>query len=360
MKPVTVYDIAKEANVSVATVSRVLNNTAPVKKSTRDRIVELMNKYQFQPNALARSLSKKETGMIGIILPDITNPFFPSVLAGFEQEARNKGYTFFLCDTVSTNGDSKEQYERESQYLSLLMEKQVDGIVMIGGRINLAKPSEAMVNEVVDISKRVPTLLINGHLPGQNIHSVCVDEREGAELATQHLIDLGHRDIAFAGGYQSMANTLQRVQGFVKTMQKNGLKVRKEWLLDGGFTVEKGKLFMNYLLSLPERPTAVFCANDLIAIGALKAAYNAGLRVPEDLSLVGFDDVPYASNSIPELTTVSLKCYDIGKYAAEQLHKMIAKSKVSRRTKLRPELVIRESTAPPIGSSLHGPNGIFR
>jgi LacI family transcriptional regulator/LacI family purine nucleotide synthesis repressor len=132
-------------------------------------------------------------------------------------------------------------------------------------------------------------------------------------------------------------------------MEKNGLKVRKEWILDGGFSVEKGKLFMNHLLSLPERPTALFCANDLVAIGALKSAYNAGLRVPEDLSLVGFDDVPYASNSIPELTTVSLKCYDVGKSAAEHLHQMITKNKVSRKTKIRPELVIRESTAPPKG-----------
>ncbi|GJM81651.1 hypothetical protein HMSSN139_41470 [Paenibacillus sp. HMSSN-139] len=132
MKPITVYDIAKEANVSVATVSRVLNNTAPVKKETRERINELISKYQFQPNALARSLSKKETGMIGIILPDITNPFFPEVLSGFDLEARKRGYTYFLCDTVSASVDSAEQYIRESQYLNALAEKQVDGIVMMG------------------------------------------------------------------------------------------------------------------------------------------------------------------------------------------------------------------------------------
>ncbi|RCW48465.1 LacI family transcriptional regulator [Paenibacillus prosopidis] len=335
-------------------MSRVLNNTAPVKKSTRDRITELINKYQFQPNALARSLFKKETGMIGVILPDITNPFFPEVLSGLDQEARNKGYTFFLCDTVSTNtnGDSGEQYVRESEYLNILVEKQVDGIIMLGGRINLAKPSAELVNEVVEVCKRVPVLLINGNLPGEGMNRVYADEKVGAELATQHLIDLGHRDIAFVGGYRHMSNTLQRIQSFVKTMEKNGLKVRKEWMLDGGFSVESGKAFLNILLGLPERPTAVFCANDLVAIGVMKAANKAGLRVPHDLSLVGFDDIPYASNSIPELTTVSLKCYDVGRNAADLLHQMITKNKVSRNTKVRPELIVRESTAPPGGKGL--------
>lgn len=309
--------------------------------------MELITKHQFQPNALARSLFKKETGMIGVILPDITNPFFPEVLAGLDQEARSKGYTFFLCDTVSTNGDSAEQYVRESQYLSILMEKQVDGIVMIGGRINLAKLSKELAYEVVEASKRVPLLLINGNIPGEGLTRVYADEREGAELATQHLIDLGHRDIAFVGGYKHMSNTMQRIQGFVKTMEKNGLSTRKEWVRNGGFSVDSGKAFMNELLKLPELPTAIFCANDLVAIGVMKAAHKAGLSVPQDLSLIGFDDIPYASNSIPELTSISLKCYDVGRSAAELLHQMITKNKVNKSTKLRPELIVRESTAPP-------------
>ncbi|WP_138755677.1 LacI family DNA-binding transcriptional regulator [Paenibacillus sinopodophylli] len=347
MKPVTVYDIAREANVSVATVSRVINNTAPVKQSTRERVMELIVKHQFQPNALARSLYKKETGMIGVILPDITNPFFPALLAGLDQEARSKGYTFFLCDTVSTNGDSAEQYVRESQYLSILMEKQVDGIVMIGGRINLAKPSKESICEVVEASKRVPLLLINGNLTGGGITRVYADELEGAELATQHLIELGHEHIAFVGGYKHMSNTIQRIKGYLKAMERSGLQTRKEWIMDGGFSVASGTAFMNRLLEHSERPTAIFCANDLVAIGVMKAAHKAGIRVPEELSLVGFDDIPYASNSIPELTTVSLKCYDVGRYAAEQLHHMITKNKFSRSIKVRPELIVRESTARP-------------
>ncbi|WP_178019098.1 substrate-binding domain-containing protein [uncultured Paenibacillus sp.] len=345
MKPITVYDIAKEANVSVATVSRVLNNTAPVKKETRERINELISKYQFQPNALARSLSKKETGMIGIILPDITNPFFPEVLSGFDLEARKRGYTYFLCDTVSASVDSTEQYIRESQYLNALAEKQVDGIVMMGGRVDLAKPDQQLIEEVAEIGKRLPVLLVNGRLPKSGLNRVAVDERHGAELAAQHLIELGHRDIAIVGGFRHMSNTVERTSSFMKRIGRFGLEVRKEWVLHGGFSVASGTAFMNQLLELPKRPTAVFCLNDLVAIGVLKAAVKAGLRVPEDLSIIGYDDIPFASNSIPELTTVSLRTHELGRTAGEVLHQMITKTKVNKTTLLKPELVVRESTA---------------
>lgn len=346
MKRITVYDIAKEAKVSVATVSRVINNTAPVRQTTKDRILALIEKHQFQPNALARSLFKKETGMLGVIIPDITNPFFPTLLAGLDKQARRHGYTIFLCDTVSTEGDYEEQYKRESEYLNLLMEKRVDGIVWIGGRINLAQPNEALVKEIVAVSKQVPLLLVNGEVPGADVQRVYVNEKEGAKLATQYLIHLGHRDIAFVGGYCYMSNTLQRQQGFHQAMRDNGLQPREEWMLNGDFSVESGKQYFNRLLSLSELPTAIFCANDLIAIGVMKAAYKAGIRVPEDLSLVGFDDIPYATNSIPELTSVSLKCYEVGRIAADQICGMMNGGQVSKSIMVQPELAIRESAAP--------------
>jgi len=350
IKPVTVYDIAKEANVSVATVSRVLNNSAPVKQSTREKIAGIIAKHQFQPNALARSLFKKETGMIGIILPDITNPFFPEVLSGLDIEARSKGYTFFLCDSVSSNRDFTDQYDRESSFLNILMEKQVDGIVLIGGRINLAKPSKEMVQEVVEASKRVPLLLINGNLPGASLHRVAVDEKKGGELAARHLVELGHRKIAFIGGFKQMSNTIQRIQGFRNVLRESGIEERSDWIRTGGFSVAKGIELAEELLRLPEqeRPTALQCANDLVAIGALKAARRAGISVPEQLSIIGFDDIPFAGHSIPELTTVSLKCHEVGRTAAGVMDKLITRNKVAKTTILSPELVVRETTAPPI------------
>ncbi|KUP21805.1 LacI family DNA-binding transcriptional regulator [Paenibacillus sp. DMB5] len=347
MKPVTVYDIAKEANVSVATVSRVLNNTAPVKKETRDRITALIDKHQFQPNALARSLIRKETGMIGFILPDITNPFFPEILAGFDREARKMGYTCFLCDTVSSDEETARQYERESQYLGILMEKQVDGIVMIGGRLDLSKPDAVLVREVEEAAKRVPVLMINGNLPGTKLHRVAADQKLGAELAVQHLIDLGHRDIAVIGGFLHMSNTQQRLLGFRTAMRDNGLTIRKEWMLHGGFSVNMGYKFAEKVLNLPSRPTAIVCMNDLVAIGALKAADRAGIAVPAELSIIGYDDIPFASYSIPELTTVSLKANEIGRLTAETLHKLITGKKVPRLHSVVPELVVRQTTAAP-------------
>ncbi|QGG57159.1 LacI family DNA-binding transcriptional regulator [Paenibacillus sp. B01] len=345
MKTVTVYDIAREANVSVATVSRVLNNTAPVKKETRERISALIEKYQFQPNALARSLIRKETGMIGFILPDITNPFFPEVLAGFDREARKMGYTYFLCDTFSTNEETLNQYERESQYISLLMEKQVDGIVMLGGRIDLSRPDPQMIREVEEAARRVPFLLLNGSLPQVGLNRVATDQKLGAVLATQHLLELGHRDIAAVGGYSTMSNTQQRLQGFRSAMREHGLQPRKEWMLQDGFSVEAGVEFTSRLLAMNPRPTAIFCLNDLVAIGALKAASRAGVRVPEELSIIGYDDIQFAANSIPELTTVSLKAAEIGRLAAETLHRMIGKKKVPKLLSVLPELVVRQSTA---------------
>lgn len=356
MRPVTVYDIAREANVSVATVSRVLNNTAPVKKETRDRIVALMHKHQFQPNALARSLTRKETGMIGFILPDITNPFFPEVLSGFDYEARKLGYTYFLCDTISTNEENQRlydrQYERESQYLSLLMEKQVDGIVMIGGRVDLAKPEAALAQELEEVAKRVPVLLLNGSLPKTKLNRVAADQKLGAQLAVQHLIDLGHRDIAVIGGFSKMTNTQQRLAGFRTAMKDAGLPVHREWVMTEGFSVEKGQEFAAKLLDSKRRPSAIFCMNDLLAIGALKAAHRAGISVPVQLSIVGYDDIPQATYCIPELTTVSLLSQETGRQAARTLDKMIAGKKVPLLQTIVPELIIRETTAPyPMPSS---------
>ena len=213
MSSITIYDIAKEAGVSVATVSRVLNSTAPVKASTKARIMSIIAKHQFQPNALARSLFKKETGIIAIILPDITNPFFPEVFWGAENEAREKGYTLFLCDTA---GD----YSRESQYLNILWEKRVDGIIFMGGRINLANCPPNLAQEIMDMSKNIPIVLVNGNIPNASIHRIYTDEALGAELATQHLIDLGHREIAFLGGRKEMTTTLSKVKAFRKSWRR--------------------------------------------------------------------------------------------------------------------------------------------
>lgn len=339
MKQVTIYDIAKEANVSVATVSRVLNNTAPVKDSTRSKIMRLIDQYQFQPNALARGLSKKETGTIGVILPDVTNPFFPEVFSGIERMARDMGYTFFLCDTL---GD----YERESQYLNILREKQVDGIIFLGGRINLSRCKPELAEEVVETANRIPLVLVNGNLPGTSLYRVITNESKGAEIATQYLIDSGHRDIAFIAGNDNMSTTAQKVKAFKRIMACNGLSVPSARVLYGDFSMASGERLMKRILAEAERPTAVFCVNDFTAVGALKAAMKAGVNVPNDISIVGFDDIPLASAIYPELTTIKQQMDQLGSTAVQVLHRLIMKEKVKKLTVIEPELVVRESTMP--------------
>jgi len=339
MKNITVYDIAKEANVSVSTVSRVLNDTAPVKASTREKVNAVIKKYQFQPNALARSLISKATGMIGMILPDITNPFFPEVFKGAEDEARAKGYTLFLCNS---GGDNR----RESEYLSALMEKRVDGILFLGGRINSTRCRPELADEVAELSERIPVVLVNGTLPKHSLHRVLTDEAAGAESASQHIIGLGHREIAFIGGVADMMPTVQKVKAFKKKMTENRLRIRPEWIVHGDFSVESGKASMTKLLRGRERPSAVLCVNDFTAVGAVKAAIEHGLRVPEDISIVGYDDTPLATTVIPELTTVTQQTYELGKQSVHLLHRLISGEKAKKVTILEPQLVVRQSTGP--------------
>ncbi|WP_238650913.1 LacI family DNA-binding transcriptional regulator [Paenibacillus piscarius] len=340
MKTITIYDIAKEAQVSVATVSRVLNNTAPVKESTREIIMAVIEKHQFQPNALARSLLKKETGTIAMILPDITNPFFPEVFWGAENVAREKRYTFFLCDTAG-------EHSRESEYLSILREKRVDGIIFLGGRINLTQCPPELSQEVVELAKHVPIVLVNGNLPRSGLHRIYTDEEEGAALATQHLLDLGHRRIAFLGGMEETSTTQMKLKAVRMKLKEHGLTLRKDWTLFHDFSIEGGRTLMDRMLEQGERPTAVLCVNDFTAIGALKSAVEHGLRIPEDLSIVGFDNSPLSRAVIPELTTVSQNTNRLGELSVEMLHELISGGNPRKRTVLQPQLVVRASTGRP-------------
>lgn len=341
MRQVTVYDIAKEAKVSVATVSRVLNGTAPVRDSTKARIQAIIQKYQFQPNALARSLLKKETGIIGIILPDITNPFFPEVFSGAEQEGRESGHTFFLCNTIGS-------YDKESEFLNIMNEKRVDGILFMGGRINLKECDPALVQEVVEYAQKIPLVLVNGNLKDADLTRVVTDEYAGAVLAVRHLIELGHTRIGFIGGESHMTTTSVKIRAFRKTLKDAGLTVREDWILPDSFSVDSGRLMMQHLLELPEKPTAICCVNDFVAIGAIKTAMEQGMRIPDDISIVGFDDIPLAHHVIPELTTISQQANNLGRTAVRVLRQLMNKEKTKKLTSLEPQLVVRNSTAYPL------------
>ncbi|MCM3634763.1 LacI family DNA-binding transcriptional regulator [Paenibacillus camelliae] len=338
MKQMTIYDIAKLANVSVATVSRVINDTAPVKDSTRKKIEALIQQYQFQPNAMARSLLKKETGIIGIIVPDLTNPFYTEVLAGAETEAYSTGHTFLLMNAIGN-------YEKESAYLSMLRERRVDGMLFLGGRINLKNGDEELDQELIQHASSIPTVLINGTVKGNVLTRVATDEYKGACMAVQYLIDNGHKHIAFLGGEMHMSTTSSKLRAFKKTLKDAGLTVREEWILPDSFSIDSGRKQMEHLLSLKKQPTAVFCVNDFVAIGAIKTAIDHGVQVPEDMSIVGFDDIPLAHHFIPEITTVSQEANELGRTAIQVLQRMMNQEKVKKHTVIEPKLMVRKSSA---------------
>ncbi|MDQ0900410.1 MULTISPECIES: LacI family DNA-binding transcriptional regulator [unclassified Paenibacillus] len=337
MEAITVYDIAREANVSVATVSRVLNDTAPVRTSTRQKIMAIIEKHKFQPNALARSLVNKKTGMIGVLFPDSSNMFFPEVFGGAERAAMKLGFTLFLCNTFSN-------FSRESEYLNLLCERQVEGLIFMGGRINSRHCPELLVQEVVDIQKRIPIVLINGSLPGHPCHRVKTDEYVGTQLIMQHLIDRGHRSIGFLGGGPDTTTTMEKLQAYKSTLGANDLPFRKQIVRLGDFTMECGRKLMDQFLTMPNCPTAFLCINDYVAIGAMKAAISHGLRIPEDIAIAGFDDTQLASAMNPELTTVSQHSEELGNQAMALLSRLIQKEKVKKLTVLEPKLIVRQST----------------
>lgn len=297
----------------------------------------IIEKHKFQPNALARSLVNKKTGMIGVLFPDSSNMFFPEVFGGAERAAQKLGYTLFLCNTFS-------DCSRESEYLNLLCERQVDGLIIMGGRINARHCPEDLVQEVVDIQKRIPIVLINGTLPGHPCHRVKTDEFMGTQLIVQHLIDRGHRRIGFLGGCAETTTTMEKLQAYRRTLEANHLSFRKEWVRLGDFSMSCGGKLMDAVFELPNRPTAIFCINDYVAIGAMKVAIARGMRIPEDIAIAGFDDTQLSSAMNPELTTVSQHSEQLGKQAIAILSKLIQKEKVKKLTVLTPNLIIRQST----------------
>jgi len=339
MKQITIYDIARLANVSVATVSRVINHTAPVKDSTREKIEKIIQEHQFEPNAMARSLLKKETGIIGIIVPDLTNPFYTEVLSGAEQEALTTGHTFLLTNSI---GD----YSKESKYLSIMREKRVDGMIFLGGRINLKSPDPLLDQELIQHASMIPTVLVNGTVKGNVLTRVATDEHAGACMAVQHLIDIGHKKIGFIGGIESISATIVKLKAYKKTLQDAGLPVREDWILTHSFSIESGSEAMQRLLQLEEKPTAIVCVNDFVAIGAIKTAVDHSIRIPEQMSIVGFDDIPLAHHFIPEITTVSQEANELGRTAIRVLQKLMNKEKAKKYTVIEPKLMIRKSTAP--------------
>lgn len=327
-------DVAKRAGVSVTSVSHVINETRPVSYELRERVLAAMEELGYQPNRLARSLRSGKTHTIGTIVPDSADPFFAEVARGIEDTAFENEYSLILCN-------SDASLDKEAFYTDVLAEKRVDGILFLAAGVSTER--------ILDLQQRgMPVVVVDRELPGANVDSVVADNAGGGWSATRHLIDLGHQRIGYIAGPSDLTLSEYRYTGYCKALEEAGIKPDEDLVVRGAFDFESGYRAAHQLLAKIKRPTAIFACNDLMAIGAICAAVELGLEVPQYLSVVGYDDVPLASYSNPPLTTIAQPIYDLGVVAASLLlERLQDPSRPARRIVLDVELQVRQSTAVP-------------
>lgn len=326
----SIYDVAKSAGTSIATVSRVLNGNDRVKDSTRRAVLKAMEELDYHPNTLAQSLVRKETRTVALVVPDISNPFFPEVARGVEDMANRAGYNVILCN-------SDDNMRKELQYCRVMRTRRVDGIIfaMVSSE---ASPVRSL------LGAGMPVVVVDRDAGDLSVDAVVTDNGQGGKLATQHLVGLGHVRIACISGPLSAGPALARLNGFRQVLEPRGL-FKSEYVVEGDFRFSGGYEGMKRLLELPQPPTAVFACNDLMALGAMLYLDEAGLQVPRDVAVVGYDDIQVSSLTRPRLTTVAQPKYEMGWMAMEVLLKRISRTEEApQRVTLQPQLVIREST----------------
>ena len=329
-----IAEIARRANVSTATVSRTLNQSGPVKAATARKVWRAVTQLNYYPNSHARTLVSGRSRLIGLIVSDITNPFFPELVRTFEGLASQKQYDLLLTSTDYLT-------TRMTTCLRRMLERKVDGVAMM--------TSEMDVGLIKELSKRnVPIVFMDVGQMGPRMSHVSIDYGHGIRQAVDHVVELGHRQIAFISGPLDLHSARTRRQAFLDGLQEHGITVDRKLLREGTHTAEGGEKAMGEILRLSKRPTAVVCSNDWTAIGALHAIHAAGLRVPDDISLVGFDDIPLVSYTTPALTTVRMSAREVGSTAFQALFSLIGEQHVEGDVYQVPtRLIVRESTAKP-------------
>ncbi|HEX9889482.1 MAG TPA: LacI family DNA-binding transcriptional regulator [Nitriliruptorales bacterium] len=331
---VTIRTIAAAANTSPATVSRVLNGTRPVSEDLRVRVEDALRQHDFRPNPMARALKGLSTLTIGVVISDFANPFFTAVVRGVEDVALAAKHSVILCN-------SDEQPEREQQYLELLHNKRIEGVI--------ASPTDDSHPDVYRALGDTPIVLIDREVPGLRADVVRVDNFRGAHDAVTYLIGLGHERIATIAGPTSVTTGQERLKGYTRALEEAGIAVDDRLVHFGNFKQESGYDLAQRLLASDPAPTAVFVANNLMTLGAMIAFNEAGVEIPAELSVVGFDDVDWATLTRPQLTVVAQPAYEVGADSAELLLRRMNEGNGSKRRTLllTPELIVRDSTAPP-------------
>lgn len=327
----TIKDVAKHAQVSTATVSHVINGTRFVTDETKNKVLLSMEALNYKPNAVARSLRKKESMIIGLVIPDNTNPYFAEMAWSIELASRNQGYSIILCNS---DGD----IQKETFYINLLIEKQVDGVILVSA-------GESTENFRILQESEIPTVMVDRNSPNVNTDSVQIDNAVCGEIATSHLITLGHKRIACITGPREVTPSYDRLIGYQKALKKNNIPIDEYYIIKGDFKPHGGYLAAKKLLQLENPPTAIFACNDLMAYGVIHAFTEAEYSIPQDLSLVGFDDIYLSTYVNPPLTTIRQPRIEMGREAVNSLIKRMKNNvHFSRSILLSAELIVRSST----------------
>ncbi|AZV59263.1 LacI family DNA-binding transcriptional regulator [Peribacillus frigoritolerans] len=329
MKP-TIYDVANEAGVSISTVSKVLNNTGSIAEKTRKRVRETMRELNYQPSVVASV--KKRIQTIGLLIPNIANPFMAEIARGIENHLKKFGFSLMIC---STDNDLKTEIE----YISILKQKYIDGIIIATG----LKEDKA-IKEL--LNAEIPVALLSRDVSSLAVDSVLVDDFLGGFEATEHLINLGHQKIAMITEDINFPTIKTRVEGYKQALEKAGLEYDESLVLLNNTSLEEGKQSTRKLLNLSVPPTAIFASTEFLAIGAIQAARELKVKVPQKLSIIGFDDTVLATICDPPLTTIAQPIHEMSEKVVELLIAEIENPKETKqRVVLSPKLVVRESTA---------------
>lgn len=325
-----IYDVARRANVSIATVSRVLNpGNHKVNAETAEKVRQAVKELDYRPNALARALQMKKTMTIGVVIPDISNHYYAEIVRGIQSVADREGYNIILQNT-------ERNQDQIVKSIYLLREKIVDGIIFSGGTINGYEPLSALK----ELRDRV--VVIGRH--DVDFPAIMVDNIAGATIAVEHLIDTGHKRIGLISWSENSTTAKDRLNGYKNALAQNSCHFEPSLVRQGKLTPESGYHEAKNLLSQNKRPTAIFAGNDQMAFGVIYAAIEMGLRVPEDLAVIGFDNIPLSSFFVPSLSTIEVPMFTLGSDSMETLVRLIATEKISRIKLHKTKLIVREST----------------
>jgi len=335
-KLATIYDIAKRAGVSVATVSRVLNGVDhPVKEETRKKIIDAARELGYRPNKIAKSLAHRRTYTVALLIPSITNNFYTEIAEVIEEKLGERGYSTYLCNT-------QRMIEREMQYVDDLIARKVDGVIFSPTRV---KPEDNLVNarNLEELIKNgIAVVAFGSHFT--NVNQVYINTYEGALEATRYLLELGHRRIGFIDGLEAGTRKSRR-RGYINGLKMAGIQIDEDLIVSGNLEMDGGYQCVRKLMQLADPPTAIIAVNNLMAIGALKGAKDMGISVPEELSIIGFDDSKLSEVVEPPLTVVKQPLKEIGDVAVGLLMEQIEGEGPPRMMELKTRLVIRSSCA---------------